>query len=440
MIDDPADKRGAPVPSGRGLRLLHMGGIVAGIAGGVIGGGLRQMAKGQRPELPNLLLTPSNALRLTNGLSHMRGAALKLGQMLSMDSGIVLSPQLTTILATLRDDARPMPPNQLRDVLNAEWGQGWLARFRKFDVRPFAAASIGQVHRAETRGGRLLAIKVQYPGVRASIDSDVDNIATLMRLPGLLPKGMDVTPLLAAAKAQLREEADYTAEAAHLLRFSTLLAGSAAFVVPDLQDDLSTGQVLAMSFIESQPIDTLETAPQAVRDRVATDLIDLVLQELFTFHAMQTDPNLANYRVEPATGRIVLLDFGAVRPVDTGLAATFRSLLNGALDRDATAIRAAMLKIGYFGPETAPHHQDLIQQMFNVAMDPLRQDSPFDFGQSDLLDRLRDMGLALGTERDLMHVPPAETLFLHRKIGGMYLLATRLRARVNLRQLADRYR
>jgi predicted unusual protein kinase regulating ubiquinone biosynthesis (AarF/ABC1/UbiB family) len=155
---------------------------------------------------------------------------------------------------------------------------------------------------------------------------------------------------------------------------------------------------------------------------------------------MQTDPNLANYRVEPATGRIVLLDFGAVRPVDTGLAATFRSLLNGALDRDATAIRAAMLKIGYFGPETAPHHQDLIQQMFNVAMDPLRQDSPFDFGQSDLLDRLRDMGLALGTERDLMHVPPAETLFLHRKIGGMYLLATRLRARVNLRQLADRYR
>jgi predicted unusual protein kinase regulating ubiquinone biosynthesis (AarF/ABC1/UbiB family) len=440
MIDDPADKRGAPVPSGRGLRLLHMGGIVAGIAGGVIGGGLRQMAKGQRPELPNLLLTPSNALRLTNGLSHMRGAALKLGQMLSMDSGIVLSPQLTTILATLRDDARPMPPNQLRDVLNAEWGQGWLARFRKFDVRPFAAASIGQVHRAETRDGRLLAIKVQYPGVRTSIDSDVDNIATLMRLPGLLPKGMDVTPLLAAAKAQLREEADYTAEAAHLLRFSTLLAGSAAFVVPDLQDDLSTGQVLAMSFIESQPIDTLETAPQAVRDRVATDLIDLVLQELFTFHAMQTDPNFANYRVEPATGRIVLLDFGAVRPVDTGLAATFRSLLNGALDRDATAIRAAMLKIGYFGPETAPDHQDLIQQMFNVAMDPLRQDSAFDFGQSDLLDRLRDMGLALGTERDLMHVPPAETLFLHRKIGGMYLLATRLRARVNLRQLADRYR
>lgn len=440
MSEIPEDKRGTPVPSGRGQRLLHMGGIVAGIAGGVIGGGLQHLARGQRPALPNLLLTPSNALRLTNGLSHMRGAALKLGQMLSMDSGIVLSPELTAILATLRDAARPMPPQQLRDVLNAEWGQGWLTRFRKFDVRPFAAASIGQVHRAEMRDGRSLAIKVQYPGVRASIDSDVDNIATLMRVPGLLPKGMDIAPLLAAAKAQLREEADYIAEAAHLRHFGQLLAGSDDFVVPALQDDLSTGQVLAMAYVDSQPIDTLETAPQALRDRAATDLVDLVLKELFVFHAMQTDPNLANYRVEPATGRIVLLDFGAVRPVDPGLAAAFRALLNAALDRDATAVRAAMLRIGYFGPDTAPNHQDLIQQMFEVAIDPLRQDSPFDFGQSDLLDRLRDMGLALGTERDLMHVPPAETLFLHRKIGGMYLLATRMRARVNLRALVERYR
>jgi predicted unusual protein kinase regulating ubiquinone biosynthesis (AarF/ABC1/UbiB family) len=428
------------VPSGRGLRMLHMGGIVAGIAGGVIGGGLRQIAQGQRPALPNLLLTPSNALRLTKGLSHMRGAALKLGQMLSMDSGIVLSPELTRILATLRDDARPMPPNQLRDVLNAEWGAGWLARFRKFDVRPFAAASIGQVHRAETRDGRLLAIKVQYPGVRASIDSDVDNIAALMRLPGLLPKGMDITPLLAAAKAQLREEADYQAEAGHLRQFSGLLSGSPDFVLPDLHEDLCTGQVLAMTYLDCQPIETLEAASQAVRDRAAASLIDLVLRELFTFRAMQTDPNLANYRVEVATGRIVLLDFGAVRPVDQGLATAFRALLNAALDRDTAAVRAAMLQIGYFGPDTAPHHQDLIQRMFDLAMDPLRQDSPFDFGQPDLLDRLRDMGLALGTERDLMHVPPAETLFLHRKIGGMYLLATRLRARVNLRELVERYR
>lgn len=437
MVTDP--KRAASVPTGRASRLFHMGSVVAGIAGGVVAGGLRDLAIGKRPALPDLVLTPSNALRLTQGLSHMRGAALKLGQMLSMDTGLVLSPQLTAILASLRDDAKPMPPKQLQGVLNAEWGEGWMKKFRQFDVRPFAAASIGQVHRAETHDGRILAIKVQYPGIRASINSDVDNIAALLRLPGLLPRGMDIAPLLAAAKQQLHEEADYTAEASHLLRFGALLAGSDVFAVPDLHPDLSTGQVLAMTYMQSEPVDTLTDAPQAVRDRAACALIGLVLQELFIFRAMQTDPNLANYRIEPATGRIVLLDFGAVRSIATEVSASFRALLIAGLADDADQIRGAMLQIGYFGTDTAPHHQVLIQRLFQAAMVPLRQETPHDFGQSDLLERLRDMGMVLGTDRDLMHVPPAETLFLHRKIGGTYLLATKLRARVGLRGLVEKY-
>lgn len=440
MTDKDPKHSGTAVPTGRAARLIQMGGIVAGIAGGVIGGGLQHLATGRRPDLQGLLLTPSNALRLTNGLSQMRGAALKLGQMLSMDTGIILSPQLTGILASLRDDARHMPPKQLQGVLNAEWGVGWRTRFRQFDVRPFAAASIGQVHRAETLDGRVLAIKVQYPGIRASIDSDVDNIATLLRLPGLLPRGMDIIPLLRAAKAQLHDEADYQAEAAHLRQFSVLLAGSDAFVVPDVHSDFSTGQVLAMGYVQSDPVDTLADAPHDVRDRAAAELIDLVLRELFEFRIMQTDPNLANYRIEPATGRIVLLDFGATRVIEPGVSAGFRTLLNAGLDGDPAEIRRAMLGIGYYGPATPLHHQDLIQRMFDTAMQPLRQDTPFDFGRSDLLDRLRDMGMVIGSDRDLMHVPPAETLFLHRKIGGMYLLATKLRARVDLRSLVERYR
>ena len=302
-MNKPPAYPGSPVPTGRTSRLFHMGSIAAGIAGGMVAGGLRQLATGQRPDLSGLLLTPSNALRLTAGLSQLRGAALKVGQMLSMDTGILLGPQVTAILASLREDARPMPPGQLQNVLNAEWGTDWPQRFRRFEMRPFAAASIGQVHRAETLDGRDLAIKVQYPGIRASIASDVDNIASLLRLPGLVPRGMDIAPLLRAAKQQLHDEADYTAEAAHLRHFAELLAGSDAFVVPDLHPDLCTGQVLAMTYMQSQPLDGLTLAPQATRDSAAAALIGLVLQELFTFGAMQTDPNLANYRVEPATGR-----------------------------------------------------------------------------------------------------------------------------------------
>ncbi len=433
----PRDEDGAAVPTGRAARLLRFGGIASGIAGGVAAGGLRALASGRRPDLAQLLLTPVNTLRLTDGLSHLRGAALKLGQMLSMDTGLVLPDELTAILGRMRDDARHMPPKQLQTVLNAEWGTGWYSRFARFDVRPFAAASIGQVHRAVTRGGQDLAIKVQYPGVQASIDSDVDNVGTLMRLPGLLPRGMDIGPLLSEAKRQLHAEADYLAEARHLVRFASLLEGSDSFALPALHENLCTPQVLAMGFMDSAPLDSLVDAPQAVRDRVAAALIDLVLRELFVFGAMQTDPNLANYRYDPKTNRIVLLDFGAVQPISPELAADFRALARAALEGGEAATREAMLRIGYFSPATAPHHQDLIQSMFTAAMAPLRQTAPFDFGRSDLLERLRDMGLAIGNDRELAHVPPAATLFLHRKIGGMYLMAAKLRARVALRSMVE---
>lgn len=433
------NNHGFAVPTGRAVRLLRFGGMAAEIAGRVAVGGLRVLASGSRPDLSQLLLTPANIMRLTDELSHLRGAALKLGQLLSMDPGLVLPNELTAILSRMRDDARHMPLHQLQAVLNAEWGPGWHRRFARFDVRPFAAASIGQVHRAVTPDGQELVVKVQYPSVRASIDSDVDNVATLLRLPGLLPLGMDIGPLLTEVKRQLHAEADYVAEAQHLTRFGALLKGSDTFALPTLHLELCTPQVLAMRFMESVPLDSLVASPQALRDRVAAALIDLVLQELFVFGAMQTDPNLANYRFDPKTGRIVLLDFGAVQSIAPELAANFRTLARVALNGGAAETCDAMMRIGYFGTATAPLHKNLIQSMFNVAMGPLRQDGAFDFGRSNLLERLRDMGLAIGNDRELSHVPPAATLFLHRKIGGMYLIAAKLKARVALRPMVEAY-
>ncbi|WP_297773259.1 AarF/ABC1/UbiB kinase family protein [uncultured Roseovarius sp.] len=429
-----------PVPEGRLGRMLRFGDMTSGIFGDMLAQGARQMARGERPRLPGLLLTPETARRVTRDLGHMRGAAMKLGQILSMETGHILPPEMTTVMATLRADAPHMPPKQLQSVLNAAWGEGWYSRFARFDLRPFAAASIGQVHRAKTHDGRDLAIKVQYPGIRNSIDSDIDNVATLLRVPGLIPRDMDLTPLLRDAKQQLQNEADYHAEARHLQHFNELLQASDVFCLPRLVPELSTADVLAMSYVESQPLDALCDAPQELRDHVAKHLIELVLRELFTFNLMQTDPNLANYRYDPATGRIALLDFGAAMAIRPALAEDFRALLNAALDEDPEQTRAAMLKIGYFSTTTAPRHQELIQRLFETAMAPLRQTAPFDFGTSDLVERLRDMGLAMGSDRELNHVPPPETLFLHRKIGGIYLLATRLKARVALRPMLESFR
>jgi predicted unusual protein kinase regulating ubiquinone biosynthesis (AarF/ABC1/UbiB family) len=414
--------------------------MVSGVAGRVALDGLRQISQGTRPDLATVLMTPVNALRFAESLSHMRGAALKLGQMLSMDVGLILPPAITEILAKLRDDAQPMPEAQVNTVLNTAWGPNWRSRFKRFDTQPFAAASIGQVHRATLPDGRDLAVKVQYPGVRASIDSDLNNAATLMRMPGLLPRGMDISPLLQEAKRQLHAESDYVAEAAHLTRFGALLKGSNAFMLPEVHHDLSSSTVLAMSYIDSQPIESLANAPQEIRDHLTTALIDLVLLELFEFGAMQTDPNPANFRFEPKSNRVVVLDFGAVRNIAPETTADFRALMNAALDRNTAASRSAMQKIGYFDAKVAARHQALIVQIFETAMSPFRQETPFDFGHTNLLERLRDMGFAMGSDQDLNHVPPAATLFLHRKIGGIYLLATKLKARVDLRTMLEKYR
>ncbi len=428
-----------PVPGGRAGRLLRLGGMTGGIFGGMVASGARQLVQGQRPRLDNTLLTPATAQRIARDLGRMRGAAMKLGQMLSMDTGLVLPPEMTEILSTLRAEAPHMPPRQLRAVLDAEWGAGWYGRFARFDLRPFAAASIGQIHRARTHDGQDLAIKVQYPGVRASIDSDIDNVAALLRVLGVLGRDLDIAPVLAEAKTQLHAEADYMAEAGQLEQFRSLLGADPAYTLPQLHAPLTTPQVLAMSYLDSQPLESLLDAPQALRDWVAETLVDLVLRELFDLRLMQTDPNPGNFRYDPASGRVVLLDFGAVMPIDSAMAQAFRTLMRAGLGGERSAMHAAMLRIGYISESMAPRHQEMILTMFDTAMAPLRQATPFDFGASRLLETLRDMGVAMGMERDLTHIPPPPTLFLHRKIGGIYLLATRLRARVALRPLLERY-
>jgi predicted unusual protein kinase regulating ubiquinone biosynthesis (AarF/ABC1/UbiB family) len=424
--------KGAPVPSSRLSRLAGLGSMAAGVGGRMLLEGARQMATGQRPRLADLLLTPANAVKVTQQLAQMRGAAMKVGQLMSMDTGDFLPPEIAQILSRLRADADHMPPQQLRTVLDRAWGKGWLARFARFDVRPIASASIGQVHRAQTRDGRDLAIKVQYPGVRHSIDSDVTNVAGLLRLSGLVPKGLDLAPLLDEARKQLHEEADYTREAAQLTRFAALLADAPQFQVPALHADLSGADVLAMDFLDSQPIEIVADASQAERDRVMTLLIRLTLDELFTFHLMQTDPNFANYRYNPRTGQIVLLDFGATRAFAPALGAQFRALI---LAPDRQAIRQAALQIGYFAASTPAPLQETLLDMMDLALSPLRDAAPFDFAATDLPHRMRDMGLALGSERDLTHVPPMDVLFLHRKIGGLFLLGAKLGARVPLAPL-----
>ena len=427
------------VPAGRLSRLGAFGQIAAGVAGGVVAEGARRLAQGERPRMADLLLTPANAVRVTDQLARLRGAAMKLGQMISLDAGDVLPPELTRILSRLREAGDMMPPAQLERVLAQSWGTGWRRKFRRFEARPIAAASIGQVHRAEMPDGRVLAIKVQYPGVARSIDADVDNVATLLKMSGLLPAGLDIAPLLTEAKRQLHEEADYAREAAQMARYADLLADDSRFVVP--RPDLAlTGQhVLAMDFVAAQPIDTLMTADQATRDTAMAALLGLTLRELFEFGFMQTDPNFANFRWQADAARIVALDFGAAREVAPGVRDGYARLLRAGFAGDAAEVRAALIEVGFLSEAQFAAHGAALDRIIAVVLAQIARADDFDFADRRFVEQIRAEIPTIAADRASWHVPPAEALFVQRKISGTVLLAVGMKARLPLRTMIEPY-
>jgi len=231
------------VPAGRLERLARFGLL----AGEVAIGGLTEAAKrmtGTGTADNSVFVTATNARKLAERLSNMRGAAMKLGQLLSLEGQDFLPAEVADALSILRAEGDSMPEAQLRKVLARNYGKQWERRFLTFGMDPIAAASIGQVHHAIAADGRELALKIQYPGVDQSIESDVDNMASILKLSRLLPGKVDISGIIAEAKRQLRQECDYKAEARHLRRYAEMLGDEPGVVIPRVYDDLTTAHIL----------------------------------------------------------------------------------------------------------------------------------------------------------------------------------------------------
>jgi len=428
-------RKPSPVPQSRLGRVARLGFAAGELVAGAAAEGMRRLARGDAADLGSALLTAPNARRLAARLARLRGAAMKIGQLVSLQGEDVLPPEFAQALAVLRAQAAPMPPQQVRRALGREYGKGWERRFARFDWEPVAAASIGQVHRASTPDGRDLALKIQYPGVARSIASDVDNVAVLLRLFNLLPLGIDVAGMAAEAKRQLAQEADYESEARLLERYARLVADEPALLVPRVHWDLTTPRVMAMDFAAGEPLEVLAAAPQARRDAVGVLLERLLFRELFEFRVMQTDPNFANYLYQPAGARVVLLDFGATQRFGAAFVANYRRITRAVIGGDRTAVAREAIRIGYAAADDSPERLQAVVDIIFLVCEPLRYAGRYDFARSDLPARARDLGFDLAFRRRLVRAPPPETLFLHRKLAGSFLLLARIGARVDARAL-----
>ncbi len=427
------------VPVSRASRLMRLGRIAGGIAGGAVAEGFRLLGSGSLPNGADLILTPGNARRLAEQLSEMRGAAMKIGQLLSMEGGEFLPRAFTDILARLRDDAHTMPMLQLAAQLEAAWGEDWINRFERFSFQPVAAASIGQVHKAIARDGRPLAIKVQYPGVERSIDSDVDNVARLLRFFKLVPEPSALDMLLHEAKRQLHEEADYLAEARHLEDYRARVQSLSGVRVPRVDVELTRRNVLVMDFFEGKTIDSVAGHGASERNVIATRLLEMSLKEVFEWGLVQTDANFSNYLYLPDSGDVGLLDFGAIRRYSERQAALYRRLLMAAVRGDTRALLEAAEAVGYIDQGDPQLYTSTVCSLLKTAAEPARALGCYDFGRSDLARRMSDQILRLRVENRVWRMPPLDVLYLHRKLGGLYLLCTRLAASVNVGRLLQPY-
>ncbi|KAI9746536.1 MAG: hypothetical protein M1818_000249 [Claussenomyces sp. TS43310] len=433
----PYQMQESSVPSSRIGRLWNYGGLAAGMFGGVISESFRR-ATGSGGE-GSFMLSAGNMDRLVAKLSRMRGAALKLGQMMSFQDSKMLPAPIQEVLLRVQDNADYMPSFQRDKVLAANLGPDWREMFTSFEEKPIAAASIGQVHRAVLRStGERVAVKVQYPGVADSIDSDLNNLAVLLTASRLLPTGLYLDKTIANARVELGWECDYIREAECGQRYQDLLSDETdRFIVPKSYPEASGRQVLTMEYMEGIGVTKVKDMTQEQKDWVGTQILRLCLREITEFRFMQTDPNWTNFLFNKETNKLELLDFGASREYPVEFITRYTQLLCAASKSDREAVRTLSIELGYLtGQESKAMLNAHIASVLTLA-EPFLDTSPevYDFRSQTITDRVKGLIPVMIKER--LAPPPEETYSLHRKLSGAFLLCAKLGSKVRCRQLFE---
>jgi aarF domain-containing kinase len=435
---------GSAVPSTRISRAFGFASLGAGLALGAAAefarrtlGGLPAGGDGSL-----VLSNDANAQRLSNSLRRMRGAAMKLGQMLSIQDESIAPPALTNALAQVRKGAEAIPTHQLMQQLNEQWGDGWKNRI-EVEERPFAAASIGQVHRAtllSPGAQKKVAVKVQYPGVSNSIESDLSNLSMLVKATGLAPPGLFLDNVIRVGREELKVECDYRREVTNHLRFQKLILSDPRlvadrFVVPDVIEEFSTDQILVTEYVRGGTIDKVIDFDQAERNRIGKAILRLTMLELFVWRFMQTDPNWGNFLYDVRTRTTYLIDFGAARDYDEDFVRGYLNIVKANADKDEKALFYESIRMGFLTGEENSMMLEAHKMSGFCLGEPFQSYEPYNFKTSRITSRISEHGSVFMKHR--LTPPPEEVYTLHRKLAGAYNLCIKIGAIFSCRDLLD---
>ncbi|OAQ85391.1 protein ABC1, mitochondrial precursor [Purpureocillium lilacinum] len=360
-----------------------------------------------------------------------------MGQMMSFQDSKMLPAPIQEVLQRVQDRADYMPAWQRDRVLVSNLGENWRDLFSEFEETPIAAASIGQVHKAVLKSnGKRVAVKIQFPGVADSINSDLDNLGILLNATKLLPKGLYLDKTIDNARLELGWECDYEREAQCAIRYKDLLKGEEdVFLAPDVHLEASGKQVLTMDFMDGIGVTRVSSFTQAQRDWIGTQIMRLCLREITEFRFMQTDPNWTNFLYNASINKLELLDFGASREYPEAFVREYVQLLEGASRGDRERVRVLSESLGYLtGHESKAMLDAHVDSVLTIA-EPFLASAPavYDFKDQTITERVKALIPLMLNER--LAPPPEETYSLHRKLSGAFLLCAKLGSKVPCRDL-----
>lgn len=391
------------------------------------------------------------AAYLADELGKLKGSVVKIGQMLALYGEHFLHPEITEALHRLNDSTAslswPVVERALRDQLGGRLDD------LEVSTTPIGTASLAQVHRATIKAtGQQVVLKVQYPGVADAIDSDLSLFKHLLKVTNAVPQTKALDEWFNEISDLLKVEVDYVAEAQTTMRFYERLKQDERYVVPEVIEAYCTDRLLCLSFEEGVPVTNadLKSLPQNRRDALGKAAIDIMLNEIFVWGEMQTDPNFGNYliRSEPVDkpdgkDKLILLDFGAMRQFDDELLKIARNLMLAGFNYDKQQMMNAMQGYEFFDT-MSPEVKANMADVFLLATEPFRDPNLpqnkasgliddqgfYHWANSNLHKRLMESSGSAMQSREFS-LPPKEFMFISRKFIGAYTFLTVLNARTN---------
>lgn len=394
----------------------------------------KEKAEAQRQEAHR-----QSGIRIAETLGQLKGAVMKVGQMASM-IGDILPKELVQHLSTLQNEAPPMPYSVIAEQIEKELGGPPDTLFDDFDREPFASASIGQVHRAWTQDGRDVVVKVQYPGVDAACDSDLNQLKFALRASGLIHvKKEALNDLFEEIRKRLHEELDYRTEANHARLFRDMFQQVPYVVVPHIVEERSSQRVLTLTYESGDHISRIDhndEYTQDVRNQLGHHLMEFVVSQIFVHQTIHGDPNQANFAFRP-DGSIVLYDFGCVKKLKPDIVEAYRDTIIAGINEDYEAVDRGLIALGARIPDGPPLDAEFYKPWREILFRPFL-DQEFDYGKSaihtEVVARIPDVLKRLNSFQ-----PPPELFFLDRMILGQYETMRKLKPVGNFNQIIKKY-